>query len=128
MGRDDDGEVSRRGRRHPSVGQGTRASDASRNPYGVRARRPSGLCGSEITSDRLHDRPHVRECLGYFLHVNVQRVVLALVPEVAQGIELIEVSAAAEVVEGSERVLARLRVSAGPGVVERCEGEGRVQP
>jgi len=69
---------------------------------------------SEIASDRLDDRRRVLERLAHLCDLHRERLVLALIAEVAEGVELVEVRADAEVVERGLRVFARFRMPARP--------------
>ncbi len=63
---------------------------------------------SEIAGNGVDDGSCMLQSFANFVDIHVERVLLALVAEIAQRIELIEVRADVEVVESGQRVFARL--------------------
>ena len=71
---------------------------------------------SEVTRDSVDDRRGVLNSFAHVIDAHGERLVFALVPEIAECVELVEVRLDVQVVECGERVLARLRVGASPRV------------
>lgn len=61
----------------------------------------------QVRGDRLDDRPRVLESVAHLVGLDMECLVLALVSQIAQGVELVEVRADIEVVESGKRILAR---------------------
>lgn len=64
--------------------------------------------------NRLDDHRRVLERFAHLSNLYPQGLVLALIPEVAERVELVEVGADTEVVERGLRILARLLMRARP--------------